>query len=438
MSLSQPEPSEPSTPNPHRAAGGPPADETQEHHRESGEIPGERGIPSANRVRSVQSRATSVLAVTLTGALAATLMVWYYSGAIHRSARAQALAQAAAKRRAQGDATLPSLGVIQPPRTAAPPVEERASDPLFVPPPPIPVTAPEIPMANANPYAQAPYAQAGPPPKTPEELELDRRLGGPVLAAAPNDRALPSAPATDGEATTTIEAPPSLSPGGGSEVTGKNAPGGEILSSLLKPTATPAVRARVLPTQRFMLPKGAFIDCTLETAVSSALPGMTTCVTATDTFGADGNVVLLERGTKLVGETRGEVAQGAPRLFVLWTEARTPTGVVVPLASPGTDELGRSGLSGTIDRHWWLRFGTAILITVIDGAIQGATESHGNGGTIVLNPSTSSDVATEVLRGTLNIPPTIDKAQGDRIEILVARDVDFRGVYALHASAGDP
>ena len=37
---------------------------------------------------------------------------------------------------------------------------------------------------------------------------------------------------------------------------------------------------------------------------------MTTCVTATDTFGADGNIVLLERGTKLVGETRGEVSQG--------------------------------------------------------------------------------------------------------------------------------
>jgi type IV secretion system protein VirB10 len=437
MSLSRREPTEPSAPNTLGAAGGPPADETQEAHRESGEIPGERGIPSANRVRSVQSRATSVLAVTLMGALAATLMVWYYSGAIHRSARAQALAQAATKRRAQGDTTLPSLGVIQPPRTS-PPAEERTSDPLFGPPPPIPVTAPEIAMANANPYAQIPYAQAGAPQKTPEELELARRLGGPVLAAAPNDRPTPSAPATDGEAATTMEAPAGLSPGGGSQTLEKIAPGGETLGSLLKPTPTVAVRARVLPTQRFMLPKGAFIDCTLETAVSSALPGMTTCVTATDTFGADGNVVLLERGTKLVGETRGEVAQGAPRLFVLWTEARTPTGVVVPLASPGTDELGRSGLSGTIDRHWWLRFGTAILITVIDGAIQGATESHGNGGTIVLNPSTSSDVGTEVLRGTLNIPPTIDKAQGDRIEILVARDVDFRSVYALHAGAGEP
>jgi type IV secretion system protein VirB10 len=287
-------------------------------------------------------------------------------------------------------------------------------------------------MASANPYAPV----GPPPPKTPAELEMERRLGGPVLAAVPSDRPTTATSATEESAN--AEPPMGSPPSGASEALERGGSGGESLASLLKATPTPAVRARVLPTQRFMLPKGAFIDCTLETAISSALPGMTTCVTATDTFGADGNIVLLERGSKLVGETRGQVSQGKPRLFVLWTEARTPTGVVVPLSSPGTDELGRSGLSGTIDRHWWLRFGTAILITVIDGAIQGATESRNSGGTIVLNPSTSSDIATEVLRGTVNIPPTIDKAQGDRIEILVARDIDFRGVYALHANAGDP
>jgi type IV secretion system protein VirB10 len=146
------------------------------------------------------------------GALAATLMVWYYSGAIHRSARVQAVAQAATMRRAQGDTTLPSLGVIQPPRTAPPPAEERASDPLFGPPPPIPVTVPEIPMANANPYLQAPYGQAGPPPRTPEELENDRRLGGPVLAAASNGSASILDERDHGEAATSMEAPAGLSP----------------------------------------------------------------------------------------------------------------------------------------------------------------------------------------------------------------------------------
>ena len=202
------------------------------------------------------------------------------------------------------------------------------------------------------------------------------------------------------------------------------------LRSLLTPTETRTVSAELLPTQRLLLPKGSFIDCTLETAIDSTLPGMTTCVTATDTFGADGTTVLLERGTKLVGETRGEVAQGSARVFVLWAEARTPTGVVVPLASPGTDALGQSGLAGHVNRHFWQRFGAAMLVSVIDGAVQSAVASQGNG-TVIVNPSTSQDVLTEVLKSTINLPPTITVNQGTPIQILVARDLDFRSVYEL-------
>ncbi len=119
--------------------------------------------------------------------------------------------------------------------------------------------------------------------------------------------------------------------------------------TLPRPLFTTAVQAQRLPEERLLLPKGAFIDCTLETAIDSTLPGMTTCVMATDTFGVDGKVVLMERGTKLVGETRGQVQQGSARIFVLWTEARTPTGVIVRWHSPGADELGRSGLPGEVE-----------------------------------------------------------------------------------------
>jgi len=190
----------------------------------------------------------------------------------------------------------------------------------------------------------------------------------------------------------------------------------------------------VLPTQRLLLPKGAFLDCTLETAIDSTLPGMTTCVLATDTFSVDGSVVLLDRGSKLVGETRGEVHQGSARIFVLWTEARTPAGIIVPLASPGTDELGRSGLPGEVDRHFWDRFGAAILVSMIDGGIQAAVQSRSsNGGTVIYNPTATTDVTTEVLKSTISIPPTVRKANGDRIQVFVARDLDFRSVYELRA-----
>jgi len=195
------------------------------------------------------------------------------------------------------------------------------------------------------------------------------------------------------------------------------------------------VQASRLPTQRFLLPKGAFIDCTLETAIDSTLPGMTTCITATDTFSADGRVVLLERGTKLIGETQGQVDQGAARVFVLWSEARTPAGVVVPLASPGADELGRAGLPGEVNRHFMDRFGAAILLSVIDGAVQSAVQSSNRAGAVVFNPSGSRDVVAEALRGTVNIRPTVVKRHGDRIQVLVARDLDFRSVYELRSLA---
>ena len=50
---------------------------------------------------------------------------------------------------------------------------------------------------------------------------------------------------------------------------------------------------------------------------------------------------------------------------------------------------------------------------------------------IIYSPTTSGNVVEEVLKSTISIPPTVTKAQGDRIEVLVARDLDFRSVYEL-------
>lgn len=71
---------------------------------------------------------------------------------------------------------------------------------------------------------------------------------------------------------------------------------------------------------------------------------------------ANSAVVLMEKGTRVLGEYRSGMRQGQHRLFVLWTRAVTPAGVAVGLASPAADPLGRAGFDGALDTHFWDRF----------------------------------------------------------------------------------
>jgi type IV secretion system protein VirB10 len=353
------------------------------------------------------------------------LLLWYYLATYQHQREVRASAGTAASARADSESKPAALGEIRPPPAAsasASPMEKIIGP---APPPPEVTNSPTA-LASATATASSTGKHVTPRPrKSAQAIARERELSGPVFAEF-----------TSTEAGSGLRGVPPPMPSGVPSIgeTGHeshNAGPAGALDTLLQPTLTPTVRATVLPTQELLLPKGAFIDCNLETAIDSSLPGLTTCITATDTFGVDGKVVLLERGTKLVGETRGIVAQGTSRVFVLWTEARTPTGVVVPLASPGTDELGRSGLPGEVNRHFFERFGAAMLISIIDGAVQAAIASQSRGGAVILNPTASEEVTTEVLKGTVNIPPTVVKANGDRIQVLVARDLDFRSVYEL-------
>lgn len=377
-------------------------------------VAGERSVAAVQRPPSLQSRVSNFLAFGLMSAVAVGLLGWYYVHSIGKQANARDAAQASAKDKAKGEMAIPPLGRVDPPGVSD---TNPGLDALLG-------GAPEEPLPSdvawSKSFAASP-AGAGfhsPQTRTAADIALERQLAGPAFTRA----------------SASTSSPPASDLGLGASV---RAESGE-LQDYLRPSVTEAVSARALPTQKLLLPKGAFIDCTLETAIDSSLPGMTTCVMATDSFSADGSVVLLERGTKLVGETRGQVRAGSARVFVLWTEARTPKGVVVPLASPGTDELGRAGLAGEVNRHFFERFGAAILISVIDGAVQAAVQAQrDDGGTVVVTPSASSQIMTEVLKSTIAIPPTVVKPQGDRIQVLVARDLDFRSVYELRPASSD-
>jgi type IV secretion system protein VirB10 len=209
------------------------------------------------------------------------------------------------------------------------------------------------------------------------------------------------------------------------------------LQSKLQPTVITGVRASALENLHAVVPQGTHIPCVLETAMSSDQPGFVTCIVQRDVLSASGQVVLMEKGTQVTGEYQAGIERGQSRIFVLWARARTPTGVIVNLASPATDALGRGGFTGEIDHKFWDRFGGALLLSIVKdgmGFLANQLQDRNGGGTQVqLNSiqGASRDGASIAVEQSINIKPTLYKNQGELVSIFVARDLDFSTVYQL-------
>jgi type IV secretion system protein VirB10 len=204
---------------------------------------------------------------------------------------------------------------------------------------------------------------------------------------------------------------------------------------MLTPTQLQGSRAGTLGNRDFIVAMGTSIPCVLETALSSDQPGFTSCVINRDVLSDNGRVVLMEKGTQVVGEYRGGLRRGQKRLFVLWNRAKTPKGVIITLASPATDALGRAGIDGYVDTHWWERFGSAILLSIVGDATSYASSQLQDSDVEADNTtSAGKQAATIAVEQSINIPPTLLKHQGELVSIFVARDLDFSSVYRLRVS----
>lgn len=208
------------------------------------------------------------------------------------------------------------------------------------------------------------------------------------------------------------------------------------LGVMLAATHTPAQSASLLENRHYLLAKSSFIECVLQTRLDTTVPGMTSCVVARNIYSDDGKVLLVERGSTVSGEYQSNMHQGQNRIFVLWTRLKTPSGIIISLDSPGADSLGGSGLPGYVDNHFWERFGGALMLSLVqDAASAGANAIGNHAGQNTINVSNTSGatqhMATEALKNTINIPPTLYKNQGERIGIYVARDLNFANVYDL-------
>lgn len=204
-------------------------------------------------------------------------------------------------------------------------------------------------------------------------------------------------------------------------------------SSAMKPA-----KAQIMKNQNFTIPSGTIISCGTKTELDTTYAGMVSCQVSRDVYSVDHHVRLIDKGAHIDGELTKGIAEGQKRVFVLWTKLRNPDGVVINLESPATSPLGGTGIEGHVDSHFFKRFGSAIMLSVISDIGQAGIQMAGNalgdsnnrisfGNT----SSNSSQMSNTALNKTINIPPTLYDQQGDMVAIYVARDLDFSDVYGL-------
>lgn len=207
------------------------------------------------------------------------------------------------------------------------------------------------------------------------------------------------------------------------------------------------------------IPQGTMIRGTLETAINSDLAGMVKGIVRQDVYSFDGRRILIPAGSSLIGDYKAGIERGQERVFIVWTRMIRGDGVSVQLGSYGTDRLGRSGMTGKVDKKYWERFGPPALMTMIGGAAQyvaslGQRETQyitiiNTDGTVTRIPQDNGDnpedrareiaaetiasgiqqMAAEAFEDTRNIRPTIHIAQGSDITVFVTRDLDFSDLY---------
>ena len=168
--------------------------------------------------------------------------------------------------------------------------------------------------------------------------------------------------------------------------------------------------------------QGTLIPAVLETAIDTDVPGFVRAVVSTDVRSFDGSRVLIPRSSRLIGQYKGGLAAGQKRAYVIWTRLIRPDGVSVNIASPAIAFGGETGLDGKVSSHFFERFGSAMLLSIVGGL-----SAIGSNASVILGGGGQSAAAAAVGQSG-QISPTVRVRQGQPIRVFTAKDLDFSKV----------
>lgn len=311
-----------------------------------------------------------------------------------------------------GIATLWSLDSGRNAKPAVSQIEQASPPPV----PPADQIAPAVPEQAITTIA-APQPTPSPQPVLAQPPQLPgqevRSAASPTILF--DASALPAqvqAVVPIGEATTTATTAASPAPTGNSN---------DDFAARLGAGGT-AATARATFNPRTTVTQGTLIPAVLETAIDTDVPGFVRAVVSTDVRSFDGSLVLIPRSSRLIGQYKSGLQAGQKRAYVIWTRLIRPDGVSVNLGSPAVGFAGDTGLPGKVNTHFFERFGSAMLLSVVGGL----SAIGGNAGVVIASGGQSAAAAAVGQSG--QIGPTVRVRQGQPVRVFTAKDLDFSSV----------
>mgnify|MGYP001806231801 CR=1 FL=1 len=191
--------------------------------------------------------------------------------------------------------------------------------------------------------------------------------------------------------------------------------------------------------------QGKNIDAVLETAINSEIPGNVRALVSRDVYAEVSDNVLIPKGSRLYGTYKTMTSRGQSRIAINFTRILRPDGVTADVSSLASDQFGRAGIEGEVDKKYaqllgltfmeaFIDIGTAVALNQIANNSQQQLNLNSSGGNQFIVPNPANQVATtltrsvqsrtkEVANEMLNSNPVVIINQGTRIIIMVNQDL---------------
>jgi len=175
--------------------------------------------------------------------------------------------------------------------------------------------------------------------------------------------------------------------------------------------------------------EGQFLDCVLLHKLLSDTEESPVIVSvAKDFFDSSARFVVIPSGTRVIGRSQVIKNQGAARLFIWFERMVLPNGVSVllPDNGRGLDVQGSLGIASSVNRHFLQKFGSAIMVGLLDG-LGGLAQNNTQNNQLqnMLNNSANnfSEINQQIMQQNSNIVPTITVNAGHRVKISLSADI---------------